>query len=343
MTLQIVILFILIALSGFFSGSEVALLSITPVRVRTYLKEKRKGSIALDRLKSNPRRMIITILIGNNVVNIVAASLTAYIASQKFGSTGIGILTGVLTLLILIFGEITPKTLASRYAGRFSLWVAKPIEIMSTLLYPLVYVLEKLTKTLESSVKLEAHAVITEADIKNMIEFGVEHKIVQPEEQFIINRALAFSDITANKIMIPLRDVFAIEQNITIKESIINIIESSYTRIPLYDKKIENIVGMAMVKDVAREMIEKRGKKLLKDILVDPIYIPKNIRIDYLFKIFQTKRKHMAVVHDVNKKAVGIVTLEDLIEELVGEIVDESDIENNILNNHANKKISKKN
>ncbi len=343
MALQVVILFILLVLSGFFSGSEVALLSITPVRVRTYLKEKRKGSIALDRLKSNPRRMIIIILIGNNVVNIVAASLTAYIASQKFGSTGIGIFTGILTLVILIFGEITPKTLASRYAGRFSLWVARPIEIMSILLYPLVYVLEKITKILESSVKLEAHAAITEADIKNMIEFGVEQKIVQPEEQYIINRALAFSDITANKIMIPLRDVFAIEQNTTIEKSIINIIESSYTRIPLYKKDIKNITGMAMVKDVAREMIEKRGKKRLKDILVDPIYVPKNIRIDYLFKIFQTKRKHMAIVHDIEKRAIGVVTLEDLIEELVGEIVDESDIENNESKNNADKKISKKN
>lgn len=341
MALQIVILFILIILSGFFSGSEVALLSITPVRVRTYLKEKRKGSIALDRLKLNPRRMIITILIGNNVVNIVAASLTAYIASQKFGSTGIGILTGILTLVILIFGEITPKTLASRYAGRFSLWVARPIELMGTLLYPLVYILEKLTKTLENSVKLEIHEVITEADIKNMIEFGVEQKIVQPEEQYIINRALAFSDITASKIMIPLRDVFTIEQKTTIEKSIINIIESGYTRVPLYDKQKDNIVGVVMVKDIAREMIEKRGNKLLEELNVSPIHVPKNIRIDYLFKIFQKAKKHMAIVSGPDKKAVGIVTLEDLIEELVGEIVDESDVENKD-NNNANKKISKK-
>ena len=174
---------------------------------------------------------------------------------------------------------------------------------------------------------MKSHAVITEKDIKNMIEFGVEHKIVQPEEQFIINRALAFSDITASKIMIQLRNVFLLNQEEPLNKSVLKVIESGYTRIPLYKKQKNNIVGVVMVKDLAREVIEKRDKKLLKEISVEPIYVPKNIRIDYLFKIFQSKRKHMAVVYDLTKKAVGIVTLEDLIEELVGEIVDESDNE----------------
>jgi len=325
MVIPIIILVILVILSGFFSGSEVALLSITPVRVRTYLKESRKGAVALDRLKQNIRKTIIIILIGNNVVNIAAASISAYIAAQYFGSTGIGIATGVLTLVILIVGEIVPKTLASKYAGRMSLKIAKPIEVLGFFLMPLVYVLEYLTKLLENRITLKSHAVITEKDIKNMVQFGVEHKIVAPEEQFIINRALAFSDITASKIMIQLRNVFLLDQEEPIKKSILEVIESGYTRIPVYKKEKSNIVGMVMVKDLAREVIEKRENKLLKDIAVEPIYVPKNIRIDYLFKIFQSKRKHMAVVYDLDKRAVGIVTLEDLIEELVGEIVDESD------------------
>jgi len=325
MGIQILLLVLLVMLSGFFSGSEVAILSITPVRVRSYLKENRKGAKALDRLKQNIRKTIIIILIGNNVVNISAASISAFLAAKHFGSTGIGIATGILTLVILIFGEIVPKTLASKYAGRMSLRIARPIEIMGMVLFPLVYILENLTKYMEKTITMKSHAIITESDIKNMVQFGVDHKIVQPEEQFIINRALAFSDITANKIMIQLRNVFSLNQDESINKSVLKVIESGYTRIPLYKKQKNNIVGIVMVKDLSREVIEKRDTKLLKDIAMEPIYVPKNIRIDYLFKIFQSKRKHMAVVYDITKQAVGIVTLEDLIEELVGEIVDESD------------------
>jgi len=327
MFLNLIILIILLTLSGFFSGSEVALLSITTVRVRTYLKEKRKGSAALDRLKAKPRRMIITILIGNNVVNITAAALAMIIATDYFGSAGLGIVTGILTLLILIFGEITPKTLASRYAGPISLLIARPIELLSYILYPLVVLLEGITKFLERAVKFKKHAPITESEIKTMIEYGVEHKVVNPEEQYIINRALAFSDITANKIMIPIRSVFSLDINNNIENSLGKIIDSGYTRIPIYDGEENNIVGIAMVKNVARELINKHGTKLLGDVAAPPLFVPAYIRIDYLFKLFQNRRKHMAIVYGKYKKAVGIVTLEDLIEELVGEIIDESDDE----------------
>jgi len=326
MELKILLLIILISLSGFFSGSEVALLSVTLIRVRTYLKEKRKGSGALSRLKARPRRMIITILIGNNVVNITAASLVAVITTDYFGSISLGIAAAALTLIILIFGEITPKTLASQYAGRISLFIARPIEVFGYVLYPLVIFLDWLAGALERFVKFKKHALITEADIKTMVEFGVEHRVVEPAEQYIINRALAFSDITAHKIMIPLRDVFSLESSATIDDSLGKIIESGFSRIPLFEKNRDTIIGIAMVKDMARELVAKQGHKLLKEVAVLTTFVPENIRIDYLFKIFQKKRKHMAIVQDKDKKAVGIVTLEDLVEELVGEIVDESDV-----------------
>jgi len=325
MELKILLLIILISLSGFFSGSEVALLSVSKIRVRTYRKEKRKGSAALSRLKSQPRRMIITILIGNNVVNISAASLVAVIMAEYFGSASLGIAAAVLTLIILIFGEITPKTLASRYAGSISLLIAGIIEAIGYLLFPLVVFLDWLTSVLERFVKFKKHAPITESEIKTMVEYGVEHKVVEPTEQYIINRALAFSDITAQKIMIPLEDVFFLESSSSISDSLGKIIESGFSRIPLYEGKTNNIIGIAMVKDVAKGLVANQGDKLLKDIAVPTTFVPENIRIDYLFKIFQKKRKHMAVVQNGNKKAVGVVTLEDLIEELVGEIVDESD------------------
>lgn len=153
-----------------------------------------------------------------------------------------------------------------------------------------------MTSLLERFVKFKKHAPITEAEIKTMDEFGVEHKVVEPTEQYIINRALAFSDITAQKIMIPLKDVFTLESNTSISNSLSRIIESGFSRIPLYESEKKNIIGIAMVKDVARELVANKGNKLLKDVAIPTTFVPENIRIDYLFKIFQKKRKHMAVV-----------------------------------------------
>lgn len=319
-------LFFLIVLSGFFSGAEVALLSVSRVRVRIFAKEKRRGSQALQRLKDNPRRMIITVLIGNNVANITAASLAAIVAVQAYGSTGVGIAAGVITIIILIFGEITPKSLANNYAGTFALWISRPIEILQHFLLPLVVFLDWLTGRLDSIVKIKKSEEITEDDIKTMVEFGVEAKVVAPEEQFIINRALAFSDTTVRSVMIPLSGVFSIDDNAHINESTPKIIKSGFTRVPIYEDEKDNIIGIVMVKDIARELVSDWGQERLRDIMVQPIFISAGMRIDYLFRIFQKQHKHMAVIVDINKKALGIVTLEDLIEELMGDIVDESDV-----------------
>lgn len=175
MTTYIIILVVLIFLSAFFSGAEVALLAITFVRVRLLRKQRRKGAESLYRLKSHPRRMIITILIGNNVVNIGAASLATYVSAQQFGSTGVGIATGVLTLLILIFGEITPKTFAHRYASKIAPRISRIIEIFQFVLYPLVFLLNEQTKLMERAVHVKKFEPISEAEIKEMVSFGVEH------------------------------------------------------------------------------------------------------------------------------------------------------------------------
>lgn len=326
MATYFIFLVILIGLSGFFSGSEVALLSVTPVRTRIYRKEGRKGSAALSKLKSDSRRMIITILIGNNVVNIGAASIVAYITNEFFDSVGLGVGAGILTFVILVFGEITPKIFASKYAGSIALMISPIILFFQYIFYPIVLFLGWFSGILERLFNFKQQAAITEAEIKEMVNFGVENKIVHHEEQQIINRALAFSDSIAKDVMIPLSDVFSLEQNTTIKDSLRGIIKSGYTRIPLYETTKDNIVGLAMVKDVAGEYVADNGSNTLRSISVEPIKVPREIRIDYLFKIFQSERRHMAVVYGEGNNVVGVVTLEDLIEELVGEIEDESDV-----------------
>ncbi|MFA5051861.1 MAG: hemolysin family protein [Patescibacteria group bacterium] len=320
-----ILLVVLIAISAFFSGSEVALLSVSAVRVRTLLKEKRAGATALAKLKHMPRRMIITILIGNNVANISAASIVTILTNRVTSSISIGVAAGLLTLVLLIFGEITPKTLASRYTSRLSLIVARPILILNYTLYPLVVFLDWLAEKLESLVKVKPHDPITEEEIKTMIEYGVEHNIVSQTEQLIINRALMFADTTARTVMIPLQDTDSLDASILVRDALPQIIASGYSRTPVYEGRPNNIVGAVLIKNIARVFIENGGDKPLSAIMVDIPSVPDVIRIDYLFKILQKTRKHLAVVHDDSHQAIGIVTLEDLIEELVGEIADESD------------------
>lgn len=325
MHFYLVLLIILIALAAFFSAAELALVSTSSVRVRTLFKENRKGSHALFRLKQIPRRMIVTILIGNNVANISAAAIVTVLTSREFGSSGLGVAAGLLTLVILVFGEITPKTLASKYSTRLALIVARPILILYYVLYPLVIFLDWLASILEKLIKLKPHAPVTEEEIRTMVEYGVEHNVVSASEQSIINRALVFADTTAQSVMIPLRDTEVLDASLTVRDALPRIIASGYSRTPVYARHRENIVGIALVKTIARTYLDHGGDKRLSDIMTDPLSVPATIRIDFLFRIFQKTRKHLAVVHDQQHRAVGIVTLEDLIEELVGDIDDESD------------------
>ncbi|MBU2229149.1 hemolysin family protein [Patescibacteria group bacterium] len=326
MWLNLLILLILLLLSGFFSGAEVALLSVTDVKVRTYLKENRKGSRALCKLKESPRRMIIIILIGNNVVNVSAASITAIIAAEHFGSGGLGLATGFLTLLILVFGEITPKTFANKNSGAISLLISRPIYYFGMVIYPVVLFLEWITGLMHRLVKVPDQELITEAEIKEMIQFGVEKQVIEPEEQYIINKALRFSDTSAKEVMVPFKNVFSLHGGKRISQAMGKIIVSGFSRVPIYKADKRNIIGIAMVKDIARELSKNKGNTQLEDVAKTPIYINESLRIDYLFKIFQKKHVHIAVVINKEKKAVGIATLEDLLEELVGEIEDESDL-----------------
>lgn len=329
MVQQIVILLVLIALSGFFSGAEVALVSTNSIKVKTFLKEKRKGSVALMKLKSRPRRMIITILIGNNIVNITAASMAALIAVDKFGSAGIGIVTGFLTLLILIFGEITPKTLAQKSPGTIALIIAKPISVLGTILFPLVYFLEWLSKKLEGVVRIKRIAAISEAEIRATLEYGVEKNVIEQGARDIMARAIGFSDITVKEIMTPVDKIFSLNCSKTINQTINQIIESGFSRIPIYKGNKDNVSNIILIRDAMREFKNIHGDKTLEEIATQPVYVEDSIELDHVMKMFQDQQIHMALVKNTDKKVVGVVTLEDLIEELVGEITDESDLKPN--------------
>lgn len=324
----ILTLLILLALSGFFSGAEVALLTTHRIRVDRFVQEGRKGAKALQRLAMHPKRMIITILIGNNVVNVAASALTTVIAQNAFGSSAIGYAAGILTLFLLIFGEISPKTLAQAGAGRIALAIARPIEILGIILFPIVWTLEHISTFLQRAVGNEAAESLNELEIMNMVRFGVAAEVIEPEEQYIINRAMRFSDTTVDEVMTIASRIFALEAHLPATSVIDAILNSGFSRIPIYRGSLQNIIGIVLLKEVMQARVDS-DSAMLEELAHEPIFIAAGTPIDDVFKIFQKKRTHMGIVRDASDGILGLVTLEDLLEELVGEIDDETDRELN--------------
>jgi len=326
MEYSIVLLLVLLLLSAFFSGAEVALVSLSQHKAKALLQQKRKGAESLNRIKSYPKRLIITILIGNNVVNIWAASLATVIATEAFGSSGLGIATGVMTLLVLVFGEITPKTLADTYATEVSLIIARPIELLMKLFFPIVLFLEWFSNRVHDLFKIKQEGDISESEIKAMIDFGVEQNVLDPEEKSIMVKAIKFADTEAREVMTPIKLVFALPQKTKLEDSIKEINKTGFSRIPIYSENKQHITGVVFIKEILGEVIvQKNTEAPLMSLANEPIFVEKDMPLDDLFNDFQDKHMHMAVVKD-ETKVIGIVTLEDLLEELVGEITDESDV-----------------
>ena len=321
---NIIILIVLIALSGFFSGTEVALVSVSRIKARTLLKQNRRGSQSLYKLKEDPHRMIITILIGNNIVNVSAAALATMTATEYFGSAGIGIATGVITFLILVFGEITPKTFASTHAEKISLTVAKPIWFLSKIFYPLIIIFDFITEAIRVLFRIKkGGSSITEEELKTMIEFSAEKKVIDMTEKELLKGVLEFDDITAAEVMRPKKKIFTINGNTRIKDSIKVIKKSKYSRIPIFSSSRNKITGIVHIRDILNN-VGKR--KRLKDISTEPVLVSGSLTLNEVFKIFQLRQTHMAIVVDSKKSTIGLVTLEDLMEEIVGEIMDEKDL-----------------
>ena len=314
------LLLLLLALAAFFAGAEVALVSVSRVQIKSLLKQKRKGARALKRLKENPTRMIIAILIGNNVVNVAASAVVTVMATELFGSAAIGIAAGLLTLFLLVFGEILPKTYAQNNARQFSLLAARPILALSYLFLPLIVALEWVAKMTSSSKK----PALTEGEIRAMVEFGVEAKVLEPEEQQIINRAMRFSDTIVTQIMTPLQDVTFLSADAEVEEAVQLLLDRGFSRAPVvFGHDPQHIVGIAVISQLTAVVHAGGGKTMLRDVMEKPLFISATCGIDDAMKQLTDLRLHLGIVRDKKKRILGVITLEDIIEELVGEIEDE--------------------
>ena len=333
MYLQLLLLIFLIFLSGAFSGAEIALTALSPAKVRAIGKDDKFGSRAIVKLKSKPQRLLITILIGNNLVNILATVLATFWAIEVFGSNAIGIVTGLLTFLILVFGEITPKTFAQKYSEQFARALAHPLLWLTKILFPIIWIFEKITQGLISGLKLRQplHSV-SEDELLALVDIGTKEGVIEEHEQEMIENVLEFTDTTAEEVMTIKKDIEMLKIDTSVHEAVQFFLTHSHSRIPVYKESIHNFVGIVTVHDILRFLHDPENNKILSDFkLKSPIIVPKTKSISKLFHEFQRRRQHLAIVVDERGETAGLVTMEDILEEIVGDIVDEQDREEKLI------------
>jgi len=323
---EILLFIICVLLTAFFSSSEVALISITRAKVRTLVNEGLPGSDAVAALKESPEHLLITILIGNTIVTTAAASIATAVAIQIFGDIGVGIATGFVIIILLVFGEIGPKIYAARASDSFALTIAPVILFLSRIFTPVIWLVERISPKFGIG-KEVAEPAVTEEEIKEWIDVGKEDGTIEQGEQDMLYSVLDFADTTAREIMTPRIDVIAMEDSVSFEEAIRIFNESGFSRIPVYHDQIDNITGVLNVKDVFSAMVSHRRDSTIKEVMYDPMFVPESKKIDELLKELQVKRVQIAIVLDEYSSFVGIVTVEDILEEIVGDIMDEYDKE----------------
>ena len=335
--IEIVVLTVLIGLSGFFSGLEVALVGIRKSTVLQLVRKKAKGSKALQKLKSNPGHMMASVNLGNNLVNVASTAMATDIALKSFGNEGLAIAIGIMTFLILVFGEITPKTYCNANATKIALRYSRVLLIFSYALYPLVKLFEKITKGM---VKITGSSYlpppITEEEIKGVIDQGLEEKAIEKQERELVHGALNFDEVIIRSVMTPRTKMFTLNSKMMLFEGLPLINQSGFSRIPLYGENKDEIVGILHVRDILKQLEKNQKLITLQQIARKPIFVSQEKRISDLLKEMQGRQTHMAIVLDEFGGVEGCVTLEDLIEEIVGEIRDETDIEKTLFH-HVDK------
>jgi putative hemolysin len=330
-TAELLALGLLLLLSAFFSGSETALFAANRLKLRA-LKEdgNRNARVALSLLE-HPARLLSTLLIGNNIVNtgtaVVATATLVRLLGPERGSVYAFV---AVTLLLLLFGEITPKTFAAHHAERLALFAARPIQWMAAILTPVNRLLSLMTnlfaRPLGGRVRPDA-PLVTEEEIQTLVRMGEEQGVLEQEEREMIHSIFEFGDTVVREVMVPRVDIVAVEASAPI-EAVLQIVrEHGHSRIPVYDDDIDHVVGTIHVKDLLSGFREGRLAGVARAFARPAYFVPDTKRIDELFREMRRKKVHMAIAVDEYGGTAGLVTIEDLLEEIVGPIQDEYDVE----------------
>lgn len=335
---EISILVVLLILSGFFSGTEIALFSLSPEKIqalknRAKTKKEEQQVARLELLKSDANKLLVTILIGNNVVNVAASAMATVVALRigadmgmaENSNTIIGIVTGVMTFLILVFGEITPKAIAHKYALQFSLFSAPILRFLEFILWPIITPIAAITSKFTGSG--EQAKGLTEEELKAAIELSEKEGRIETEEKELFERVLEFDEHSVETIMTPRSKIFSLPDNLPVPEALGQITKETFSRIPIYHEKSDDIVGVLKVQSLVSEFLKPdfKNKKVANLSLLPPMKIPLTMKIDTLLREFQNESTHLAFVLDEHGSLIGLITLEDILEEIFGEFEDETD------------------
>ena len=325
---EIAALIAMIGLSGYFSGLEVALVSIRLSKIEQMVKDKVRGAVSLHKLKSNPSRMMSSVNLGNNLASIAATALATDLSLKLFGDDGLAIAIGIMTFLILIFGEITPKTYCNANAAKVAVKNSRILLIFSYALFPIVWIFEIITKGM---IKLTGSSDmppgLTEDEIKEIVKQGYKDKAIEKQESELVHGALNFDDIVIRSVMTPRTKMFKLNSKMMLFEALPEINKSGFSRIPVFAENTDQIVGIIHVRDVLKKLEGDEKIISLEQIMREPVFVSQEKRVSDLLKEMQGRRTHMAIVLDEFGGVEGCVTLEDLLEEIVGEIQDETDTE----------------
>lgn len=327
-SMQVVVFIICLVLSAFFSASESALLSVNKIRMRTLAEEGNKRAKTVEKLLENTDALLSTILVGNNLVNILATSLTTSLAIAIFGDSGVGIATGIVTILILIFSEITPKSLSTKYADSFSLAIGKIISWLIVLFKPVVVILNFVSGIIIHLLggKMDKGPAITEEDLKTYVTVGHEAGVLETEEKEMIHNVFEFGDTEIREIMTPRIHVISVADDVTYEELIETYKKEQFSRILVHSQSFDEVLGVLNMKDLLFEEIEPETFSV-KDYMREAYVVYEFNHISDVFASMRKERVSLAVVLDEYGVMSGLVTFEDIIEEIVGNIDDEYDDE----------------
>lgn len=324
--LQIFIVLGLLALSAFFSSSETAMMAVNKIRVRNLADAGLSSAQTLMKVLDNQPKMLSAILIGNNIVNISASSLATILVTRAFGDMYVGVGTGILTLLVLIFGEITPKTSATLYSETMALRFAKPIYMIMQVLTPVIFIVDKLSQGVLRLLHVDPNKkqdAITEDELRTIVEVSHEEGVIESDEKKMIYNVFDFGDSVAKDIMVPRIDMTFIDVDATFSEVIEVFREVKYTRYPVYEETTDNVIGIINIKDLL--LTENQKKFCIRDYLREPLYTYEFKKTAELMVELRKTQNNIAIVLDEYGATAGLITLEDMLEEIVGEIRDEYD------------------
>ncbi len=322
MSALIIAVVVVILGSAICSGAETALLSVPNIRVRQLAQSKKPAALALLGICNKINRPIATVVILNNIFNIVGSIVIGSLATTVLGDAWFGIFSGVLTFLVIIFGEIFPKTLSERYSEQVSLAIAIPIKLITVLFTPLVVLIEFVTSPVTKGRRMQT---TNEAEITFLTKIGFQEGVIEDDEAEMIQRVFQLNDLTAADVMSPRVVITSLKGDLTVADCQSEIITSQHSRILVIDETIDNVLGLVLKDNLLMALIDDQKDQTIADLKREVKFVPEAIRADKLLKVFQDNREHLAVVLDEYGGVAGVVTLEDVLEVLTGEIVDETD------------------